>query len=187
MPEGRRERIIAAMYACVARVGLGRTTVEDAARGAGMSRATVYREFPGGRDELVRETIAWEIERFFAGLREVAEEATDLAEVLVECLVHGHRAVEEHEVLQMLLRTEAEDLVPRLAAASGQLVSLMGGFLRPWLERSGVGPGDLDEATEYVARMMLSYVATAGRWRLDDRDEARELVRTQLLAGLREG
>jgi len=48
-----RERLLQATYSCVARWGLAKTTVEDAAREAGVSRATVYRYFPGGRDELI--------------------------------------------------------------------------------------------------------------------------------------
>ena len=49
--------------------GIGKTTVEDVARApSGVSRATVYRLFPGGRDELLRETVAWEMARFFAQL-----------------------------------------------------------------------------------------------------------------------
>ncbi len=43
-----RERLLQATYDCVARWGLAKTTVEDAAREAGVSRATVYRYFPGG-------------------------------------------------------------------------------------------------------------------------------------------
>ena len=58
MATGGRERILEATYACVARYGLGKTTVEDAAREAGVSRATVYRHFPGGKDQLVAEV--WE-------------------------------------------------------------------------------------------------------------------------------
>ena len=38
-----RQKIIEATYACVARWGLAKTTVEDAAREAKVSRATVYR------------------------------------------------------------------------------------------------------------------------------------------------
>src|SRR3954471_14382319 len=57
-PTGR-DRILEATCACVARYGLAKTTVEDAAREAGLSRATVYRYFPGGKDQLIAEVIAW--------------------------------------------------------------------------------------------------------------------------------
>jgi len=44
-PAQVRQGILAATYACVARWGLAKTSVEDAAREAGVSRATVYRYF----------------------------------------------------------------------------------------------------------------------------------------------
>ena len=60
-----RERILEAGLACVARYGMAKTTVEDVARLAGLSRATVYRYFPGGKDQVIREVIACEMGRFF--------------------------------------------------------------------------------------------------------------------------
>ena len=54
-----RERILQATYDCVGRWGLAKTTIEDAAREAGVSRATVYRYFPGGRDELIGAVVRW--------------------------------------------------------------------------------------------------------------------------------
>ncbi|MBV8950773.1 MAG: helix-turn-helix transcriptional regulator, partial [Actinobacteria bacterium] len=65
-----RTRILEATFACIAKFGLAKTTMDDAAREAGLSRATVYRYFPGGRDELVREVVAWEVARFFLRLAE---------------------------------------------------------------------------------------------------------------------
>ena len=63
-----RERLLEATYACVARFGLGKTTVEDVVKESGVSRATVYRVFPGGKDELMREVVGWEMGRFFGAL-----------------------------------------------------------------------------------------------------------------------
>ena len=63
-----RERLLQATYDCVARWGLAKTTIEDAAREAGVSRATVYRYFPGGRDELLSAVVGWEFSRFFLRL-----------------------------------------------------------------------------------------------------------------------
>ena len=77
-----RERILEATYACVARSGLARTTVEDAAREAGLSRATIYRHFPGGREELLHAVVTWEFLHFFARLYDVVRDAATLEEVL---------------------------------------------------------------------------------------------------------
>ncbi|MGH9045909.1 MAG: TetR/AcrR family transcriptional regulator, partial [Acidimicrobiales bacterium] len=48
-----RERILEAAYACVARWGLSKTSLEDVTREAVLSRSTLSRYFPGGRDELI--------------------------------------------------------------------------------------------------------------------------------------
>jgi AcrR family transcriptional regulator len=48
-----RTRILEGTYACIASQGIARTSLEGAARSAGVSRATLYRYFPGGRDELI--------------------------------------------------------------------------------------------------------------------------------------
>jgi len=48
-----RVRIIDGALACLARHGTAKTTVDDIARQSGVSRATVYRVFPGGRDEIL--------------------------------------------------------------------------------------------------------------------------------------
>ena len=46
--------------ACIERWGLAKTSLEDVATEAGLSRATLYRWFAGGRDQLITETVAWE-------------------------------------------------------------------------------------------------------------------------------
>ena len=72
-----RERVLAGTYACVARFGMGKTTVDDVAKESGVSRASIYRLFPGGKDELLRETVGWEMNRFFTRLAEHIYDAPD--------------------------------------------------------------------------------------------------------------
>ena len=43
---------------------------------------------------------------------------------------------------------------------------------------------DLETAAEYLTRMLLSHIGTAGRWDLTDRTQVERLVRTQFLAGI---
>ncbi|MGZ4705878.1 MAG: TetR/AcrR family transcriptional regulator, partial [Acidimicrobiales bacterium] len=47
------DRILEAALRCVARWGLIKTTVDDVAREAGCSRATIYRAFPGGKQSVI--------------------------------------------------------------------------------------------------------------------------------------
>ena len=181
-----RDRILEGTYACVARYGMGKTTVEDVAREARVSRATVYRYFPGGKDQLIRETISWEVARFFTRLAVAVEGTPDFTELLVEALLFAHRAVEEHDVLQKVLQTEPERLLPQLNVDSDRIRGFIAAFLAPHIPSDSLPPDTtVAEAADYVARMLLSFIGAQGRWDLTDRDQVRELVRTELLAGLR--
>lgn len=182
-----RERILEATYACVARYGLAKMTVEDAAQEAQLSRATVYRHFPGGREELLREVIAFHTVRFFLRLAEAVAGAPDFAHLLEEALLFAHRAIEEHEVLQKILQTEPDRLVPTLTVESDRIRPLVSGFLVPFLEKEWGGrPATMtvQQASDYVARMIMSFIGTPGRWDLTNRSQVAALVRTELLAGV---
>jgi AcrR family transcriptional regulator len=180
-----RERIFEATYACIARYGIGKTSVEDAARQARVSRATVYRYFPGGKDELIRETIAWETARFFTQLADALAGIDDLPGLLEEALVFAHRAVEDHAVLQRVLATEPDRLLPELTVEATRVLSLIKAFLLPYLEREDLLPGvDVQAAAEHIARLFLSHLAAQGSWDLTDRTQVELLVRSQFLAGI---
>jgi AcrR family transcriptional regulator len=178
--------LLEAAYTCIGRYGIGKTTVEDVAREAGVSRATVYRHFPGGRDELMREVIAWETTRFFLRLAEAVAGIHDFADLLEEALLYAHEAVERHAVLQQVLATEPERLLPTLTVESGRICRQVAEFLVPYLEaaprrRAAVGA---PQAADYIARMLLSWIGAPGRWDLTDREQVRALVRGEFLAGV---
>jgi len=183
--DGARQRILEATYACVARWGLSKTTVEDAAREAGLSRATVYRYFPGGRDELIDAVVSWQFLLFFVSLYEEVHGATSLEEVLDRGLVFARKALVEHEVLQKMLETEPEVLMPKLTVESNRTVGLIAGFLVPYLHEHGMAEGvEIHEAADFLARMILSYISSPGHWDLGDPEQVATLVRTELLAGV---
>jgi AcrR family transcriptional regulator len=180
-----RQRIIEATYACVARWGLAKTTVEDAAREANVSRATVYRHFPGGRDELIHDVVSWEFLAFFLRLYEEVQEATSLEAVMERGIRFAHRSIEEHEVLQRVMQTEPETLLPTLTLESNRIREAIAEFLLPYLLQHGMAEGvDPAQAADFLARMVLSYMASPGRWDLDDPGQVRQLVREELLAGV---
>ncbi|HZN15182.1 MAG TPA: TetR/AcrR family transcriptional regulator [Acidimicrobiales bacterium] len=187
MTASARERLLAATFECVARYGIAKTTVEDVARQAGLSRATVYRQFPGGKEQLVNNTIAWEAGRFFERLTVAVADAPDLETLLIDALMFAHQAFEEHAVLQKVLETEPELLVPQLTVESTRLTAFIRNFLAAPLERARAQlvPGlDIDWAADHIARLVLSFVGTPGRWDLTDRPQVEQLVRTELLAGV---
>jgi AcrR family transcriptional regulator len=177
--------LFAATIACVGRTGLAKLRVEDVAREAGVGRATVYRHFPGGRDQLVTETITWEVGRFFVRLAHAVEDAPDLRSRLEQGLTFAHRAMLEHEALQRVLRTDRETFLPKLMENAPLVVAVIRNYLEPFLARERLRDGiDANEAADYLARMVLSYIPSAGNWDLDDPGQVRELVDRQFLAGV---
>ena len=184
-----RERLLAATFECIARYGIAKTTVEDVAREAGLSRATVYRQFPGGKDQLINSTIAWEAARFFDRLAVAVADAPDLETLLVDAVMFAHVAFEEHAVLQKILDTEPELLLPQLTVESTRLLAFIRTFLGQPLERARAGGRlthglDVAWAADHIARLVLNFVGTPGRWDLTDRAQVDQLVRTELLAGM---
>jgi len=182
---GRRQLVLDATLACVARWGLSKTTVEDVARQAGLSRATIYRYFPGGRDEIVDAVVSWQFLEFFGRLYDEVHGATSLEEVLERGLIFARRQVLGHEVLQKVLQTEPEVLLPKLTVESKRTVGFISGFLVPYLQEHGLPDGvEIHEAANFLARMILSYISAPGGWDLADPDEVRRLVRMELLPGV---
>jgi AcrR family transcriptional regulator len=184
-----RERVLEGGLVSIGRHGLARTTVDDVAQASGVSRATIYRHFPGGRDEIVRDTVAWEMGRFFTALGEAVAAAPDLCVLLEDALVFARKALGRHMVFQRVVQTEPERLLPLLTVESFRILPLIGGFLVPYLERERSEGrlregADVDRTADYIARMVLSCIGATGVYDLDDRDEVRLLVREQLLAGV---
>jgi AcrR family transcriptional regulator len=180
-----RQRILEATYACVARWGLSKTTVEDAGKEAGLSRATVYRYFPGGREELITAVVSWEFLQFFTRLYDEVRDAQSLEQVMERGLQFAHRSLAEHEVLQKVMQTEPDVLVPKLTVESTRILGVIAEFLVPYLDQHGLAEGvDPREASDFLARMILSYMNAPGRWDLEDDVQVAALVRTELLAGI---
>lgn len=184
-----RERLLEATYECVGRFGLGKTTVDDVVKVSRLSRATIYRHFPGGRDQLMREVVSWEAGRFFGRLAEEVAGAPDFASLLEAALAFANRALAEHALLQKVLVTEPDRLLPLLTLESNRILGFISGFLTPYLEReerAGRLRPDIaiERAADYVARMLLSFVSTPGAWDLNDAVQVRDLVRSEVLAGV---
>lgn len=179
-----RERIIQATLRCVERWGLAKTSLEDVATAAELSRATVYRCFPGGRDQLVREAVGYEVGVFLGRLVCEVHDDEGLEAKLVHALVTGHRALGEHRLLHQVLSTERDVLLSELAALAPLVHAEVTAVMRAALDDERVRPGvDLDEAADYLARMFVSYLGSPGPTRPEPPLVARS-VRGFLLGGI---
>ena len=182
-----RDRILDATHTCICREGLAHVTVEAVAQEGGMARATIYRHFPGGRDELLQALLTREVADFLAQLEVDASAAVDFADWLALGLAAARRRLAEHQVLQQALEAEAELALRPLVTVMPVIKGMLRDELRERLLgqrlRSGV---DVGEAADVLARLLLSFLGSPGSWQLDDPAEVDRLVRRHLLAGILE-
>jgi AcrR family transcriptional regulator len=161
-----RERLIDAAEACFHRYGVMKTTVEDVASTAQVSRATVYRYFDG-RDSIILAVLLREAGRFLERLNDRLAAQPDLETALVTGVLYTVKAVRADENLALLFAPEAAGLTGSVAGASEALFSLTAEFLKPLFhaaqESGQLRPGiDLEEAAEWTLRTILSLLTIAG-------------------------
>jgi AcrR family transcriptional regulator len=173
-------RILDAAFACISDVGLSRTSVEDVAGAARVSRQTIYRYFPS-KDALILALVMREEEKFLDGVRAAFASGTDLEQACRDGILFCLRFARDHPLLDRLLATDPGTLLPYLtthaapviARARDAVASLIG--TRPWV-RAGL----LDQAAETVVRAVISYALTPPSRPVED--VARDLARIITLA-----
>ena len=175
-------RLIDATLACLARWGVAKTTLDDVARQAGCSRATVYRVFPGGKDSLIEATVRTEIARFFATIATALDGQTELEDVLVTGVVTAARHLSQHEALQFLLAHEPEVVLPLVAfARMDRVFAVVRTFFADYLAPH-VGDDEAPRAAEWMARLTLSYtLCPSDVYDVRDEESVRRLVRSYVL------
>src|ERR1700709_25162 len=85
----RREAILQAALALVAEIGYDRMTVEALAAGAGVSKPTIYRRWPGGKPEIMADAIRSKHERVDS-LPDAGSLRADLLAILGAMVQHTH-------------------------------------------------------------------------------------------------
>ena len=171
-----RVRIVDGALRCLARQGVAKSTVDDISREAGLSRATVYRTFPQGKDGILGAVVETEVARLFSSLAVVMGEATDLEDVLVAGIVEAARQLNSHEALGFLLAHEPGLVLPHLTFARlDQILLTIGDLAAPffgrWLE-----PEQASRAAEWAGRIVLAYTSDRNPTTdLTDPDETRAL------------
>ena len=83
--------VLEAVKTCCERWGVEKVTVDDIARQAGVSRATLYRLFPGGKEVVFDAHRVYELDQFFDVLLAHVDGADTLEELLVRAVTGSIR------------------------------------------------------------------------------------------------
>ncbi len=178
------DRILDATLRCTARWGVAKTTLDDIAREAGCSRATVYRVFPGGKDVLLAATWTREVETFAEALLAEILVAPTLEDVLVLAITESCRAIAGHDALQNLMVHDPGAVMPLLSFdALDPFLAWTAVYATPALERF-VPLAAGHELAEWCARLIISYgFEPTPALDLTDAAVTRRFVRTFMLPG----
>lgn len=165
MQDPARGRFLDATQRCIARVGVAKTTLDDVAREAGCSRATLYRRF-SGRDALVSELVAREGEGLRRDLVAAAHDADDLRAAVVALLEGFVGWYDENSALQFVLTYEPELVLPHIAFDSCAPIldagsELVGDALAPHVADTDA---DTQRLGEWLTRMALSYLLSPSEY-----------------------
>lgn len=158
--EAARERLVDAAEACIARFGIAKTTVEDVAATASVSRATVYRYF-GDRDELILAVLVRDVDRLLDRVKKRFTPEGPLGAQLVEGILYWLRQVERDEKLAMMFAPDVTGHTVNIPGAYAALFARARAALQPALDVAR-GRGelradlDLDEAVEWIMRVVIS-------------------------------
>lgn len=182
--EGTAGRILDAALKQFELFGINRSTVEDITRRSGLARVTLYRHFPS-KNEIIEAVLLRELEKFLADLRDEAARFPDKEDKLVEGFVFTLNTLHQHALLQRLLATEPETVLPFFTVEGDGVVQTASSFLAYQL--SVELPDDdrtqleLLEIAEVTVRIILSFLLTPSQnVALGDDDAARSFARRYL-------
>ncbi len=155
-----RARILDAAYGQFCRMGIQRSTMEDVARLARVSRITVYRRF-ATKDALVEHVVRREFRRYFDQFLADIEQAGTVADRVVLGFVSSLRAIRHNALIGGLLATEPDLLMASMVGDGGQTLAVVRQFVAGQLRReqhAGTVSPDLD--TDLVAELMVRVSAS---------------------------
>lgn len=165
--------------------GLRRSTVDDVARRAGVSRVTVYRRI-GSKDSLVSACLLREYRRFVVEVDEAVASLPTTEDRIVEGFVAVLGHIRAHPLVGGLLRLEPEIMLPFLTVGSGPAFLAMrdyvAGRLREARRAEGRPETDPTPVAELMVRITVSFLLNpVSCFELDDDEQLRAFARGYLV------
>ncbi|BAX99862.1 TetR family transcriptional regulator [Mycobacteroides stephanolepidis] len=162
------ERVLAAAFEQIAVVGWRRSTVDDVAKRAGLSRATVYRRFPN-KKALTEAVVYAELRKYMSGVSARVEGRTmTLADRMAESSSYTVEFIIDHPLLRRLLETEPDSILPALTVEAGPLIGTFREFCASLWKNEIYGDAEVSEqmlahlrtVAELHIRIALSLILT---------------------------
>ena len=174
-------RILDATMTSLTRFGFAKTTIDDVAREAGCSRATVYRYF-ANRNALVVAAVDRELAVLTDAITAAAAAADTLEDAIVAMFVTAARRITAHAALQRALELEPEVVLPSLSFEGGdRLFAEATERFAPVFARF-LPPDRAPRAAGWCTRVLLAYLhPDRSPLSMTDDESVRALVRRHVI------
>ncbi|MEC8812035.1 MAG: TetR/AcrR family transcriptional regulator [Ketobacter sp.] len=157
--DSTNQRILDSARSLYIEYGLRRTTMEDVSKRAGMGRATLYRRF-SEKDQLFKAVIFRDLQRSLVHIEEAINDLGSALDALLESFVLFSRMTHGNELLQRLLKSEPDHVLPYLTTDFELIMSFSRQYLAMQLERAQkaghIRAGDPQVMAEMVLRLTQS-------------------------------
>lgn len=179
-------RILDGAFEVFCHMGVQRSTMEDVARRAGVSRITVYRRFEN-KGVLVDQLIRREIRRYFDQFRRDIEHAETAADRVVLGFVSSLRAFRRNPLIGGLMAADPNALVPSTIGDGGRTLAtvreFVAGQLRREQEAGNVAASvNVDIVAELMVRVCSSFLVIPSHIvDLDDEEQLGDVARQFLV------
>src|SRR5689334_3172915 len=173
-------------------MGIRRSTMEDVARRAGVSRITAYRRF-ANKDTLVELVVRREFRRYFDQFLVDIQQARTVADRVELGFVSALQAIRRNPLIGGLMSAEPEILVPSMISDGGRTLATVQRFVAGQLRREQHAGHisdrvDVELVAELMTRLSASFLVTPSHVvDLDDDDQLRTVARRYLVPMLESG
>lgn len=184
-PHDAELAVIRAARECRERLGRDKVTMDDVCAAAHISRATLYRLFPGGRDVLFDAVREHSLREFFDELRADVDGADSLEDLLVRVIVGASCALRDDDNLAVSLATEPGAALGDLTFDGlERIIRTATEFVQPRAARFATAEATA-EIIDILARVVISYHLSPSRiFDFTKKDSAARFVRAHLLPAI---
>ena len=171
------DRVLDALHDSIEKWGLDKVTIDDVAHLSGVSRATIYRMFPGGRDVLFEALRVRNLNEFFTGMRAAVHHSDSLLDLVVDIAVYATNELRSDEQLVTMLANEDAPAIRRLTVDGlPRIISVASSYLRPLFDDHL--PAEASTPfVDLLARLVIShFLAPSTHVDLGDPESARQFL-----------
>ncbi len=174
-------RVLDAVERCCERFGVSKVTIDDIVGESGVSRATIYRLFPGGRDVLFDAYRVRRLTEFFDVLTAEAVDVDDFDDLVVGLVVVATRELRHDDHLTLMLASEPGEILTQFTVDGlPRIIRVATASLQPLLAPH-LDSAHAEQLIELLVRTVISYfLAPSEHVDLGDADSARAFLRPAL-------